>query len=76
MKVKTSITLSEDLLTALDGFTKDFKNRSDVIEQAVKDFIQKKTKELRDEKDRRILDARAKSLNDEASDVLSYQVDW
>lgn len=76
MKIKTSITLSEDLLKSLDGLTKEFKNRSDIIEQAVREFIHKRTKELRDEKDRQILNARSHELNDEASDVLSYQMDW
>ncbi|QQR80107.1 MAG: ribbon-helix-helix protein, CopG family [Deltaproteobacteria bacterium] len=76
MKVKTSITLSEDLLRSIDELTKDFKNRSDVIEQALKEFVHKKLKEIRDEKDRQILNKKARQLNEEASDVLGYQADW
>ena len=39
MKVKTSITLSEDLLKAIDEYAGEYKNRSEFIEDAVRAFI-------------------------------------
>lgn len=75
MKVKTSITLSEDLLKTLDEVADEFKNRSDVIEQALRHFFQKRMQKLREERDLKILNQRAKDLNEEAEDVLSYQVE-
>lgn len=75
MKLKTSITLSEDLLAALEGVADEYKNRSEMIEQAIRFFIQKKIQSLREEKDLKILNEKADGLNDEAEDVLAYQVE-
>ncbi len=74
MKVKTSITLSEDLLDAIDKRAADFKNRSDFIEAAIRAFLAQRIREERNEKDREILDRHADRLNQEAEDVLAFQV--
>ena len=74
MKVKTSITLSEGLLEEVDHL-EPRKNRSAVIEEALKFFLRKRLQALREEKDRKILNQRANELNEEAEDVLSYQVE-
>ncbi len=74
MKVKTSITLSDDLLKAIDLRIGQRKNRSDFIENAVRTFI---TQTIRDEQNKRDLETinrHADSLNKEANDVLAYQV--
>lgn len=73
MKVKTSITLSEDILRTMDKRLSDFKNRSDFIEQAIKSYIEKLKKDEQDVKDLAILNKEADRLNKEAEDVLSYQ---
>ena len=74
MKIKTSITLPEDLITAIDKQTDTFKNRSDLIEVAIRDFLDRQARAQRDAKDLAILNARADRLNEEAADVLEYQV--
>jgi Arc/MetJ-type ribon-helix-helix transcriptional regulator len=74
MKVKTSITLSEDLVAAIDKRAGDFKNRSDFIEAAIRAFLAQQIREERDAKDRQILDQHADRLNAEAEDVLGFQV--
>ena len=50
-------------------------NRSAFIELAVKDYLEKKAKKLRDQRDLEILNKNSKRLNREAQDVLSYQVE-
>lgn len=75
MKVKTSITLSEDLLEAMDRFLGEFKNRSDLIEQAVRSFLKRRARASREKKDLQILNDTAEDLNAEAEDVLSYQIE-
>ncbi len=75
MKVKTSFTLSEDLLSQLEEVAREFKNRSDVIEQALRLFLKKRIQKIRESKDLKILNREAADLNDEAEDVLSYQVE-
>jgi metal-responsive CopG/Arc/MetJ family transcriptional regulator len=74
MKVKTSITLSEDLLEAVDRQTAWFKNRSDFIEAAIRSFIAQRLQDERNARDLAILNKQADRLNREAADVLAYQV--
>ena len=75
MKVKTSITLSEDLMKAIDEYTGEYKNRSEFIEDAVRAFIIQLIRRQRDARDLKIINQRSDYLNREAGDVLTYQVD-
>jgi metal-responsive CopG/Arc/MetJ family transcriptional regulator len=75
MKVKTSITLSEDLMQSIDTFSGGQKNRSDFIEKAVRDYLERQARSKRDLDDLAILNGKASKLNKEAEDVLSYQAD-
>ena len=73
MKVKTSITLLEDLLKVIDVCAKQRKNRSDFIEAAVRAFIGQMMREEQNARDLEIINRRADHLNKEAVDVLAYQ---
>ncbi len=75
MKVKTSITLSEDLFRQIDELSDQYGNRSALIERAIRDFLTTQAKRRRDAQDMEILNRCADALNKEALDVLSYQVD-
>jgi metal-responsive CopG/Arc/MetJ family transcriptional regulator len=75
MKVKTSITLSEEVLRAVDKRAKQYKKtRSDFIEAAVRAFIGQLIRNEQDARDLEIINRRADYLNREASEVLEYQV--
>ena len=75
MKVKTSITLSEELLKVVDKRAKQYKkNRSDFIEAAVLAFIGKLIRDEQNARDLEILNRRADFLNQEAAEVLAYQI--
>ena len=75
MKVKTSITLSEDLLKVMSEYSDDYKNRSEFIEEAIRVFIKQLIRKQQDARDLEIINHRAEYLNREAADVLTYQVD-
>ena len=75
MKVKASVTLSEDLMSQIDALSSRYGNRSALIEQAVRRFLVVEERRKRDSQDLKIINANAESLNEEAMDVLSYQVD-
>ena len=75
MKVKTSITLSEELIHAMDALASQYGTRSALIEQAVRDFLATIAQRQREAQDLEILNRRAEALNVEAADVLSYQVE-
>ena len=73
MKVKTSVTLSEDLVEAMDKQSGRYKNRSDFIEAAVRMFVAQMILEEQNRKDLTIINQQADRLNEEAADVLTYQ---
>jgi len=74
MKVKTSITLSEEILQAMDELL-DGENRSAFIEDALRVYMRLLKKRERDLRDLKILNEKSDRLNREAQDVLSYQVE-
>ncbi len=74
MKVKTSITLSEDLLKAIDERIGQRKNRSGFIETALWTFIHQTLRDEQNKRDLKTINRRAERLNEEAADVLAYQV--
>jgi len=73
MKVKTSITLSRDIVKQIDSIV-SHKKRSFFIEQAVIAYLKKTQREARDRKDIEMINQFADELNKEAKDVLKYQV--
>ena len=74
MKKKTSVTISDDVLRAVDSFTGPGLNRSVFIESAVKRFIEHLRREKRNAEDLSIINRRSRRLNKEAQDVLEFQV--
>lgn len=74
MKVKTSVTLPADLLRALDRAAGGQGNRSRLIERAVREMLAARQRAERDARDVEIINRHADRLNDEAADVLGYQV--
>ncbi len=72
MKVKTSITLSDDLLEAIAQVAPD-QNRSEFIENAVRARISAIRRQGLNARDLAIIDANAERLNAEAADVLEFQ---
>ncbi|MFH1117952.1 MAG: ribbon-helix-helix protein, CopG family [Pseudomonadota bacterium] len=75
MKIKTSVTLSEDVLRDLDRPADKHRDRSELIEVALREYLAGRAREIRDAKDLDILNKNAEDLNREAEDVLSYQVE-
>ena len=74
MKVKTSITLSEDTLRMIDEQAKPKGTRSEFIETAVRAYVDQLLRDQQNAQDLEILNRRAEYLNEEAEDVLTYQV--
>ena len=75
MKVKTSITLSEDVVAAMDRVRGPFKNRSVFIEAAIRAYIRQMASKSRDARDLEILNRASDRLNREAEEVLEFQVE-
>ena len=73
MKVKTSITLSEDLLKKIDGLAGKQTSRSDFIENALRALVRETLRARQNQRDVEIINKQADKLNREATDVLEYQ---
>jgi metal-responsive CopG/Arc/MetJ family transcriptional regulator len=74
MKVETSIVVDKDLLEAVDKLSGKDKNRSEFIEAAIEAYIAQVSRHTQNAKDLEIINERADDLNEEALDVLDYQV--
>jgi metal-responsive CopG/Arc/MetJ family transcriptional regulator len=73
MKIKTSVTLSEEIVYRLDRLVGPGGNRSAILERALDAYLTDHERRQRDARDLEILDRDAKKLNKEAQDVLGYQ---
>jgi Arc/MetJ-type ribon-helix-helix transcriptional regulator len=74
MRVETSIAIDKDLLEAVDRLSGKDKNRSEFIEAAIQAYIAHITRYEQNAKDLEIINQCADDLNEEALDVLDYQV--
>jgi metal-responsive CopG/Arc/MetJ family transcriptional regulator len=73
MRIKTSVTLSQDVLKAVDKLSRSYKSRSEFVEVALRAFIAQTMRSQQNARDLEIINHRADALNSEAEDVLAYQ---
>ena len=76
MKVKTSVTLSPQLIEAIDQQCGAGGTRSEFLEKAAWEVIRARQRHERDERDKRIYEEFADEYNAEAEDVLYMQAAW
>jgi metal-responsive CopG/Arc/MetJ family transcriptional regulator len=75
MKVKTSITLSQELLREIDARVEPAqRSRSEFIEEAVRAFLASADRAALQAREAALLRKHARALNAEMADVLEYQV--
>ena len=75
MKVKTSISLSEDIAARLDQLASRGESRSELIERLLRESFMEMERRAQDSKDLEIINRNADELNEEADDVLGFQVE-
>jgi len=73
IKIKTSITLSHEILNAIDLHIGEYKSRSEFLEMAARKLIIHLERKEDEQRDLEIINGRADALNAEAEDVLTYQ---
>lgn len=78
-KVKTTITIPKDLLNEVDIFAKDYRSRSEFVETALRDLVERKRRQqkpkLTQEEEIAILNRIADEQREEILETLEYQVD-
>ena len=75
MKMKTSVTLDKEVVAAVEQAAREGESRSQVIERLLRQSIAARERDAIDQRDRKIINAHADELNEEAVDVLRYQVE-
>ncbi len=73
MKEKTSITLSGDILTAIDRLAGSKQSRSAFIERVLREFLRERARAAVQARDLERINAAAQRLNAEAAEVMEYQ---
>jgi metal-responsive CopG/Arc/MetJ family transcriptional regulator len=71
MKIETTVALSEDLIMALNS--RDPQDRSAIVEAALRAYLTW-PRPGEDAGDLEIINSHSDELNEEAADVLAYQV--
>jgi hypothetical protein len=75
MKVRTSVTLPQDLLKTVDGLVGSNRHRSEFIEAALRTYVAVMLRKRQNENDLEILNRRAPVLNEQARDLQEYQTE-
>ncbi len=74
MELENSITVSEDILIAIDKVIGGKSSRSEFIEGILRRHLYKRFQKTRDLQDLQIINNNSEYLNKEAEDVLTYHV--
>jgi len=75
MKEKTSVTLSREVLTAIDRLAGSKQSRSALIEEVLCAYLRDRARAQIEARDLELLNQHADKLNAQAADVLRYQAD-
>ena len=75
MKLKTSVTLSEDIVKTIDRVSRKGDSRSETIERLLREGLAARARQAADAHDLALINKHANALNAEADDVLVYQGD-
>ncbi len=73
MKEKTSITLSKEVLTAVDRIAGSKQSRSAFIEAVLTQYLRRRARAQIEARDLELINKAADELNTEVEDVLRYQ---
>ena len=74
MKVRTSIALEKTLLQRVNKLSRRYRNRSELVEAALREYVARSSRPAQNAKDLAIINRCARDLNQEALEVLDYQV--
>jgi metal-responsive CopG/Arc/MetJ family transcriptional regulator len=76
MKLKTSVTLSSDVLAEIDRCAGSKASRSAFIEGILREYFKEKIRQAIHQRDMELINANADYLNSEMEDVLRYQTQF
>ena len=71
--MKTSLTISEDLIESLDKLAGSKLSRSAFVERILRDYVEGHAQARRDAREVAAINRHAARLNEEMADALSFQ---
>jgi metal-responsive CopG/Arc/MetJ family transcriptional regulator len=74
MKVRTSVTISSELLVQLNELAG--KRRSEIIETALQEYFKKNSRQESLENDVDIINKNADLINKQVAETLQFQAEW
>jgi metal-responsive CopG/Arc/MetJ family transcriptional regulator len=74
MKVRTSVTISSELLLKLNELAG--KRRSEIIEMALNDYFRKNTTKKSRQSDVETINKNADLINKQVAETLEFQAEW
>lgn len=75
MKVETSVTLSPELIAAIDACAGGGRHRSELLEELAWEALRRRERAIRTERDIALINLHADFLNSEAEEFLTLQAD-
>jgi metal-responsive CopG/Arc/MetJ family transcriptional regulator len=75
MKLKTSLTLSQDIVKMVGRAARKGESRSATIERLLREGLAGRARQAAEERDLALINEHSDRLNAEAEDVLGYQAD-
>jgi len=76
MRVRTSVTLPEELLVEVDALAGKKNGRSAVVESALVAYVAKEKPKKLNRRDIRIINENADLINRQVEETLEFQAEW
>lgn len=76
MRVRTSISLPEELLVKVDKLAGAKKRRSQVVESALVAYVAKQAPQKLNKRDIDIINQNADLINEQVEETLEFQAEW
>ncbi len=76
MRVRTSVTLPEELLVEVDALARKKNGRSAVVESALLAYVAKEKPKKLNRRDIQIINENADLINRQVEETLEFQAEW
>lgn len=76
MKVRTSVTLPEELLVKVDKLAGSRNRRSKIVESALTAYVAKAKPQKLNKRDIEIINRNAELINKQVEETLEFQAEW
>lgn len=76
MRVRTSVTLPQELLLRIDALAGKKNKRSAIVESALLEYVSREKPKLLNKRDIQIINENADLINAQVEETLEFQAQW